>query len=175
MQSKQLETDPIPTTPHLPRHRPTSPPPTFTLFHRSFLPNHHKMPTLSTTALTLSALESTTHPALAQNTSLLLFPKAYLGGYTRTATFGSAIGARSPTGRSKYLHFFKHAVDLGGTLDGGGQAWVDRTLEKPRDGVRGDGTREEVERVVRETADFLLWALWNGVRGHFIVVLFIFV
>lgn len=112
--------------------------------------------TLSSTALTLSALEATVHRARAQNADLLLFPEAYLGGYPRTATFGSAIGARSPSGREQYLHYFKDAVDLGDIPEGGGQRWVERSLETPREGRRGDGTREELERIARETGVFLV-------------------
>lgn len=37
--------------------------------------------------------------------------------------------------------------------------WVEKTLEQPREGVRGDGTREELERVARETGVFLVVGL----------------
>ncbi|KAK4061820.1 hypothetical protein Trihar35433_9420 [Trichoderma harzianum] len=112
--------------------------------------------TLDTTANTLRQLETKVKEAAAEGVDLILFPEVYLGGYPRSATFGAKIGERTPDGYHQYLSYFQGAIDLGDTPEGADDDWVSRRLPTNDNGVRGDGTREELERIAHETGVYVV-------------------
>jgi nitrilase len=134
--------------------------------------------TQATTPETLSQLEQFARRAAAKKVDILLLPEAYIGGYPRGTHFGSLIGSRSQEGREEYLRYFQSAVDLGDTVGdgaGAGEVWLNRELPsdvlpgadgaKPATNRRGDGTREELERIARETGIFIITGLIEKAGG----------
>jgi hypothetical protein len=142
--------------------------------------------TQETTAETLAELYDFARRAAVQNVDILLLPEAYIGGYPRGSAFGATIGNRSAEGREEFLHYWQHAIDLGDTVGdgaGAGTKWVNRELPPDphaspinkvsgRNGAggevgsnddegraipsRGDGSREEIEKIARGSGVFLV-------------------
>ncbi|KAI0407011.1 carbon-nitrogen hydrolase [Xylaria palmicola] len=127
---------------------------------------------------TLTRLESLARTAAEKRADFLLLPEAYLGGYPRGSDFGCKIGGRTEEGRDEFRRYFQGAIDLGDIVGpagaGGLGKWARRELggeledgegrdqddgnPSPAQG-RGDGTREELERVARETGVFIVVGL----------------
>jgi nitrilase len=134
--------------------------------------------TQPTRAQTLALVESLAKRAASQSADLLLLPEAFLGGYPRGGDFGCVVGSRSAQGREDFARYFDAAIDLGDTVNGGagaGDRWLRRELGDDRppgaadgggaDRVRGDGTREALERIARETGVFLVTGLVEKTGG----------
>jgi nitrilase len=64
------------------------------------------------------------------------------------------------------LAYYRGCPDLGDSARGEGDAWLHRSLAVNADsGVRGDGTREELEKVASETGVFLVVGLVERAGG----------
>lgn len=145
-------------------------------------PGHIRLATSSpstgpTTALTIHQIQSLASRAAKSHIDILLLPEAYIGGYPRGSAFGCVIGGRSAEGRDEFLKYFESAVDLGDSVGdgaGGGDSWVRRALGGDGveglegangNGKRGDGTREELERIAAETGVFIVVGLIEKAGG----------
>ncbi|TGJ79139.1 hypothetical protein E0Z10_g9622 [Xylaria hypoxylon] len=141
--------------------------------------------TQSTRQETLAQLERLARSAGDKKADFLLLPEAYFGGYPRGSDFGCKIGGRTEEGRDEFRRYFREAIDLGDVVGpagaGGLGKWVKRELggdfgeeDEGRNGdygnegparKRGDGTREELERVARETGVFIVVGLVERAGG----------
>ncbi|KAI0424668.1 carbon-nitrogen hydrolase [Xylaria sp. FL1042] len=141
--------------------------------------------TQSTRQETLAQLEKLARSAGNRNADFLLLPEAYFGGYPRGSDFGCKIGGRTEEGRDEFRRYFREAIDLGDVVGpagaGGLGKWVKRELradtgdedegqnkDSGNEGSakrRGDGTREELERIARETGVFVVVGLVERAGG----------
>ncbi|KAK6196496.1 hypothetical protein LQW54_011489 [Pestalotiopsis sp. IQ-011] len=123
--------------------------------------------TLSGLAETLKALAQQCQKASKQDPlpDLILFPEAYLGGYPRGATVGAFVGGRTQEGRKQFMNYYRDSVDLGDTSEGAGDEWLKRGLEGQGEARRGDGSREKLEQVAKETGIFIVTGLVERAGG----------
>lgn len=125
--------------------------------------------TQPTISQTLSLLSDLARRAASHSIDLLLLPEAFLGGYPRGSAFGSVVGSRSAEGRDEFASYFEGAVDLGDTVGNGagaGDKWICRELDVNKgEDFRGDGIREELERVAKETGVFIVTGLVERAGG----------
>ncbi|RSM16802.1 hypothetical protein BHE90_011045 [Fusarium euwallaceae] len=116
--------------------------------------------TQESTPATIALIDSIAQRAASSNIDILLLPEAFIGGYPRGSSFGCEIGNRSQAGRDEFVSYFEQAIDLGDTVGpaggGAGVKWVKRQLGGDDDQVRGDGSREELERIARDTGVFIV-------------------
>lgn len=116
--------------------------------------------TQKSTPATIALIDSIAKRAAEAKIDIILLPEAFIGGYPRGSSFGCAIGGRSEEGRDEFACYFDAAIDLGDTVGpGGGGAgikWVKRQLGGDEDQVRGDGSREELERIARDSGVFIV-------------------
>lgn len=121
-----------------------------------------------TKAATLRDLSDLARRAASHSIDILLLPEAYIGGYPRGTAFGAVIGDRPFEGREEFAKYFDQAVDLGDTVGGGagaGSKWVKKELGDNDEAVRGDGTREELEKIASDTGVFLVTGLIEKTGG----------
>ncbi|KAM0548106.1 hypothetical protein ACHAPJ_010026 [Fusarium lateritium] len=115
--------------------------------------------TQSSTPATIALIDTIAQRAASSNIDILLLPEAFIGGYPRGSSFGCQIGDRSAAGRDEFARYFDQAVDLGDTVGpaggGAGVKWVKKQLGE-EDEVRGDGSREELERIARDSGVFIV-------------------
>ncbi|QPC76197.1 hypothetical protein HYE68_006949 [Fusarium pseudograminearum] len=115
--------------------------------------------TAPSTPETIALIDTLAQRAASSHIDILLLPEAFIGGYPRGSSFGCKIGDRSAAGRDEFARYFDQAIDLGDTVGpaggGAGIKWVKRQIGED-DEVRGDGSREELERIARDTGVFIV-------------------
>ncbi|KAI0518371.1 carbon-nitrogen hydrolase [Xylaria bambusicola] len=130
---------------------------------------------------TLAELERLAQSAGERKADFLLLPEAFLGGYPRGIAFGGKLGERPAGARDEFRKYFQGAIDLGDVVGPGGAGGMDRWVRRELGGEesveegtsgdlglscrRGDGTREELERVARETGVFIVVGLVERAGG----------
>jgi nitrilase len=65
-------------------------------------------------AKTLEKVRALAGDAAGMHAKVILFPEAFIGGYPRGASFGAAVGSRTPEGRDQFRLYHAAAIDIPG-------------------------------------------------------------
>ena len=63
---------------------------------------------------TLQKVAEQVEEAARESPNLILFPEAYIPGYPRGLSFGTAVGDRSPQGREMWLQYYDNSIEIPG-------------------------------------------------------------
>jgi nitrilase len=63
---------------------------------------------------TLEKVRALAADAAAMHAKVILFPEAFIGGYPRGASFGAAVGSRTPKGRDQFRLYHAATIDIPG-------------------------------------------------------------
>ncbi|CAK7262496.1 hypothetical protein SEPCBS57363_000085 [Sporothrix epigloea] len=110
----------------------------------------------------LLVLEKLAVQAASKCVDLLLLPEAFLGeGYPRSVSYSDL--ENTADRQALFTYYFQRAVNFGDIVGdvgtGGGTAWINKDGDlygRPDEEVVGDGTRETLERIARQTGVFLV-------------------
>ncbi|CAK7264227.1 hypothetical protein SEPCBS119000_000881 [Sporothrix epigloea] len=135
-------------------------------------------PAAESLASSLLVLERLVIKAASKGVDLLLLPEAFLGGgYPRG---GSCPDLPSTADQEALFDYnFQQVVDFGDIVvddagAGGGTAWINRDEHLHDDEFTGDGTRETLERIARQTGVFLVvGAIEKAERNLYCAVVYV--
>jgi len=71
-------------------------------------------PVMFDTPRTLGKLADLASDAAGRGANLVVFPKAFVGGYPKGLDFGARLGLRLPEGREDFRRYFEAAIDVPG-------------------------------------------------------------
>jgi nitrilase len=112
-------------------------------------------PIVFDTPRTLKKLVDLTRDAASHGADIVVFPKAFVGGYPKGLDFGARLGMRSPEGRDDFLRCFESAIDVPGPAS-----------ELIGQAARDNGVHLVVGVIERDGGTLYCTALMYGPDGH---------